>query len=266
MKRILFVVLDVLLAIIICMFMIKGLNIGPIRIRSFRDIAYLNDELTQKIAEANNENQKYDSKLETIKKDTEDLTKAKKSYLDLMTVSTDSEIQQALQTKTYAIEYLWSKVGNYATKEGVEIKMELESSNFAEGEYKNIKFTVTGKYLPIINFILELENDSSLDFTIDNFNMEGTKVSKDGKENVQMEICKFVIRDVKIIKENTSSQSESKPEQSESNSNDKENKSSTNETSSTESNKKTNETNETNDVEKTKTSNETNENSVNSVD
>ena len=195
MKRILFIVLDVLLLVIICLFMFKGVQIGRFRVLSFPGIAKSNEELTQKIVTANEENEKYNVQLEKIKGDISNLTKAKKEYLDLMTVSTDSEIQAALQTKTYTIEYLWSQVGNHATKEGVVTKMELSNSSMGDNEYRNLNFTITGNYLAITNFISDLENDSNLEFTIDSFDMKGS-------ENSQ-EICTFVVRDVKIKKEET---------------------------------------------------------------
>lgn len=191
MKKMLFIVLDVLLVVIICLCILKGFNIGSFRILSFQDIKNSNEELTNIIANANGKNDEYNSQLAKIKTDTEALTKAKKDYLDLMTVSTDSEIQEALQTKTYSIEYLWSQVGNHATKEGVVTKMEVSSSSVGDPERRNLNFTATGSYLSITNFISDIENDSDLDFTIDNFDMTTGKAT-------------FVVKDIKIKKENTS--------------------------------------------------------------
>ena len=191
MKKILFIVLDILLVIIICICIIKGFNIGSFRILSFQDIKESNDDLTKTIAEANAKSDEYNGQISKIKTDTEALTKAKKDYLDLMTVSTDSEIQEALQTKTYSIEYLWSQVGNHATKEGVVTKMEVSSSSVGDPERRNLNFTATGNYLSITNFISDIENDSDLDFTIDNFDMTTGKAT-------------FVVKDIKIKKENTS--------------------------------------------------------------
>ena len=129
-----------------------------------------------------------------MQSDVQSLAKAKKEYLDLVTVSTDSEIQNALQTKNYTIEYLWSRVGNHATKEGVVVKMEVVSSSIGSAEYNNLNFTATGTYLALTNFIYDLENDSNLDFTIDSFQMTSKK-------------CTFTVKNVKIIKEKTTSSS-----------------------------------------------------------
>lgn len=213
MKKILFLVLDILLLVIICLFMFKGVQIGQkIRILSFSGIAQSNEELKQEINKAEEENQKYDNQLDTIKNDVKKLTEAKKAYLDLMTVSTDSEIQEALQTKTYSIEYLWSQIGNYATKEGVATKMEISASNVAGNDYKNLNFTISGNYLAITNFISDLENDSNLDFIIDNFEMTGSGT----------ETCTFVVKDVKIKHEDTTvtSNNSSTPQKNSQNSND----------------------------------------------
>lgn len=191
MKRILFIVLDVLLLIIICICIFKGVSIGSFRIQSFQDIKDLNAQLSDTIVEANKKNQDYSQQLDKIKTDTAALTKAKKAYLDLMTVSTDNEIQEALQTKTYSIEYLWSQVGNHATKEGVITKMELSASSVGDPERRNLNFTITGSYLSMTNFISDLENDSDLDFTIDGFDMTNKRAT-------------FVVKDIKIKKEKTS--------------------------------------------------------------
>ena len=114
----------------------------------------------------------------------------------MITVSTDSEIQSALQIRTYTIEYLWSQVGNHATKEGVVAKMDIGSSSLGDAAYKNLNFTITGSYLGITNFISDLENDSKLQFTIDDFDMKSQQAT-------------FVVKDVKILKENTTSTSSS---------------------------------------------------------
>jgi len=191
MKRILILVLDILLLIIMVICMHRGVKIGPLHILSFQDIANANAQLTQEISNAEAKNSQYNSQLETIKTDSTALTKAKKAYLDLVTISTESEIQEALQTKTYSVEYLWSQVGNHATKEGVVTRMELVPSNIGNSEYKNLNFTITGSYLAMTNFISDIENDSDLDFTIDGFDMTSGKAS-------------FVVKDIKIKKENTS--------------------------------------------------------------
>ena len=195
MRKALLSVLLVLLIILIVLFMKNGIGFGSFQVYGFQSISEKNDELTQAISDANTENDKYTSALSKIDTDVEALSEAKKKYLDLIAQSSESEIKDATQTKIYTIEYLWSKIGNHATKEGVTLKMEVASSTLNDQDYRNLNFTVDGEYLAIVQFIYDLENDSDLDFIAENFNMTSKHAT-------------FTVKDVKIQKE-LGSQSES---------------------------------------------------------
>ena len=70
--------------------------------------------------------------------------------------------------------------------------MTLGTSTLGAENYKNLNFTVGGQYLAISQFIRDLENDSTLDFTIDSFDMTSSQAT-------------FTVKDVKIQQEKTSS-------------------------------------------------------------
>lgn len=190
MRKLLISILLILLIVMTVLCIKNGINIGPLHVLGISQIQDVNGELTRKISEAKNTNENYANKLAEIKDVIADLETARKEYLQTINVSTDSEIQEATQTKNYTIEYLWSQVGNHATQEGVNIKMDVVSG--IDQNTKNLNFTVSGNYLAITNFITELENDSTLQFTIDEFSM---------KQNQ----CTFVVRDVYIKSEVTTS-------------------------------------------------------------
>lgn len=192
MKNILLTILTILITVIMVIVMKSGINIGSLHILGFQGIADENQKLLDVIAQSKQKNNEYTAKLQTINSDSEKLATAKKEYFDLVQVSTASEIQEAMQIKSYRVEYLWSRVGNHATKEGVKVKMEIASSSMGDSEYKDLKFTVNGNYLAITNFIYDLENDESLDFTIDGFDMKS-------------DVASFTVKDVKIIQEEKSS-------------------------------------------------------------
>ena len=196
MKRVLLSILNIVLLIIIFFTMKAGIKIGPIELLGFQGIADKNQNLTETITKSNEKNNEYSEQVGKVESDSKKLASAKKDYLDLVQVSTDSEIQEAMQIKTYTIEYLWSRVGNHATQEGTIVTMNVVSSSLGDNEYRNLNFTVTGSYLAICNFIYDLENDSKLDFTIDEFDMKASGTA---------EVATFVVKNVKIIKENTSS-------------------------------------------------------------
>lgn len=191
MRKILLSLVMVILIVIMAVTMKNGLNVGSFKLPGFQEIEKENDELTEIIADANEKKVEYQGSLDLLESDASAMAKAKKEYLDLVQVSTDSDIKEALQTKTYTIEYLWSKVGNYAAKEGLNIRMDLTSSTVGAQDYRNLSFTLDGKYLQIINFISDIENDADLDFTIDNFSMT--------KDN-----AKFTVKDIKLESGTTS--------------------------------------------------------------
>ena len=219
MKNILLTILTILITVIMVIVMKSGIDIGSLHILGFQGIADENQKLLDVIEQSKQKNNEYTAKLQTINSDSEKLATAKKEYFDLVQVSTASEIQEAMQIKSYRVEYLWSRVGNHATKEGVKVKMEIASSSMGDSAYKDLKFTVNGNYLAITNFIYDLENDESLDFTIDNFDMKS-------------DVASFTVKDVKIIQEEKSSMTSS--QNSVDNSNNANNTNNTNTVSETE--------------------------------
>ena len=224
MRKLLISILLILLIVMTVLCIKNGINIGPLHVLGVTQIQDANAELTRKIAEAKNTNDNYANELTEIKDLIADLGTAREEYLQTINVSTESEIREATQTKNYTIEYLWSQVGNHATQEGVNIRMDVVSG--VDENTKNLNFTVSGNYLAITNFITELENDSSLQFTIDEFAMTQNQ-------------CTFVVRDVYIKNEKTLSSETTQ------------NTSSTTNTART--NSTTNETTNTNSVDNTNT-------------
>ncbi len=190
MRKLLISILLILLIVMAVLCIKNGITIGPLHVLGITQIQDANGELTKKIAEAKSTNDNYANKLTEIKNVIKDLGTARQEYLQTINVSTESEIREATQTKNYTIEYLWSQVGNHATQEGVTINFEIVSG--VDENINNLQFTVSGNYLAITNFITALENDSTLQFTIDEFSMTKNQ-------------CTFVVRDVFIKKETTTS-------------------------------------------------------------
>ena len=192
MRKVLISILFILIIVMVALCIKDGINIGPLQVLGVEGINNKNEELTQKINEAKTANENYTTMLNKLKQDIESLTKSKEECLSLINISTESQLQEATQTKNYTIEYLWSRVGNHATQEGVKIRMDITSGTI----YRNLKFTVTGNYLAITNFIASLENDSTLEFTIDDFSMTQNE-------------CTFTVKNVKVQQETTTSSSSS---------------------------------------------------------
>lgn len=197
MKDILITVISILLTVVIIICMVKGLTVGSFRILSISNIKQESLNLDNEVDELNNlKNVTYKKKIDDLQTATKYLTTAKQKYLDLASVSSDEEIQEANLEQTYAMEFLWNKVGSYATKEGVTLKWDVSSTG-VNNKY-TLNFTTTGSYIGVINYIYALENDSELAFRIENFKMTASG------ENVT---ATFTVNNVAIKAETISSAS-----------------------------------------------------------
>ena len=173
MKKLLILILIALLAGLSVYTFVQGISIGSIEILGIKGIEAKSAQLDEKIQEAGKLAEKdYVQAVNNITTDTKKLKEEKKNYEDMTAISESSEIQAANQIEKYENETLMVKLGNHATKQGAEAKIVYETGS-AQGIY-NIKFTVTGSYISILDFISAIENDSTLGFKIENFNMKPT--------------------------------------------------------------------------------------------
>lgn len=172
MRKILLVVILILLLVFGYILLVKGIKIGGIQISSIMQIDENSKKLEVKTQDLNslidNEYPKKRSELEQASNKMQD---AKQKYLDETNLSTDAEIQKALQIESYDIERLLVKIGNHAKTEGVNLKFVLNESSTGSNETKDIAFTVNGGYIGITNFIYAIEDDEELDFRIYNFKL-----------------------------------------------------------------------------------------------
>ena len=193
MRKILIIILIILLLVLAYFTIFQGISIGTFDILSTKDIIKLNEDLTHKIEEANTKTKsELPNKESELESSVETLLENKEKYYKVANVSTETEISKANKEEVYDIEYLWLRVGSHARKEGVNIKMEIKQGD--AGDIKNLTFAVNGKYVGIIDFVSALEDDSELDFRIENFKL----IPSD--ENLQ---ATFNVTGIRINIENT---------------------------------------------------------------
>lgn len=205
MRKILISILLILLIVLAYFTIFQGISIGSFKILGTGQIIELNNELTSKIDEANRKiKTDLQAKKNELSQNVDDLLENKESYYRLANISTESQINEANTEEVYNIEYLWLRVGRHARNEGVNMKMDVMNDNSKETNIKNLSFTVVGKYVGIIDFISSLEDDSELNFRIDNF-----KMLPNG-DNLQ---ATFNVQGVRIKLENTTQDIEKTEEQ-----------------------------------------------------
>lgn len=172
MKKLLILILIALLVLLGYFIIIQGVGAeGSLQILGIKGIQAKNAELEQKIQEATSLAEKdYQSVLSEIKQNTQSFEDAKKRYEDNVIINEGGEVETL--SKPYDIETLWVRLGNHATSQGANIQeMKVNNSTTgAEGTY-DLDFTVTGSYICITDFISAIENDSTLGFKIEEFNM-----------------------------------------------------------------------------------------------
>lgn len=195
MRKILISILLVLLIVLAYFTIFQGVSIGSFKILGTGQIIELNNILDLKIEEANKKiKSDLQNKKNELSQNVETLLNNKESYYRLANVSTETQISEANTEEVYNIEYLWLRVGRHARNEGVNMRMDVLDGKSEDTNIKDLYFTVTGKYVGIIDFVSSLEDDSELDFRIDNF-----KMIPDG-DNLQ---ATFDVEGVRIKLENT---------------------------------------------------------------
>ena len=197
MKKLLIGLLIILLIILAYFAIFEGITLGSFHVLSVEQIKQENDRLEQEIAETQVlMNSDYKTKTDELESSVSQLLVAKDEYHDLASVSTEGELVAASQDEIYTVEYLWTRFGRHATAEGVNLYYEISSGSTGESDVKNISFTVSGGYTPILSFIEAIEDDDELGFRIENFKMTP------GGDYLQ---ATFLVRDVRIKTENVSS-------------------------------------------------------------
>ena len=196
----------ILLSIIIILFLAlgyvsltNGIKIGNLEILSVKQIEQKSEELKTKIEDVNTLiDVEYPKKITDLRTASNNMKNAKSEYLQYTNLSSDTDIVSAMQEKYYAIEFLWAKLGTHAREEGVNLTFEIVSSSTGANNVNDIKFTVNGSYIAITNFIYSIENDTDLNFRIQNFKLLPYK-----DEILQ---ATFTVRNI-AIQGNTSTQS-----------------------------------------------------------
>lgn len=194
MRKILILILIILLGVMCYNTITGGLQIAGFSVMGIGEIKQENEKLDKTIEEAQNlEETDYQAKLNEIKTASKEMQSKKANYEELKQYSSEQELLNAGQSERYNVEVLWTKVGNYATENGVVPKMEILSSSTSTPNANDLKITATGNYIAITDFVRDIEDDAKLGFTIEEFEL--VPVSSGDGSNLQ---ATFRVRDIFI--------------------------------------------------------------------
>lgn len=169
MRKLLIGILIIALLVLAGYMLVDRVQIADLEILGIEAIVNKNNALDEKILSATKlATVTYQSKIDTLDSANKKLQQEKQAYENY--IATDAEGGVVSQIQSYEVEYLWTKIGNYAKREGVVLKMDVEVNNAILGTY-NLNFTVAGTYVGITEFIYDLDNDSSLLFKVESFKL-----------------------------------------------------------------------------------------------
>lgn len=172
MRKVLIILIIVLLLFLGYTVTAKGLEIGDFTLWSIKNLADSNENLEKRIEEINTmKDVEYPKKVSDLQTASNNMKSKKEEYLDYTNLSSDEQIVKAMQNESYAIEFLWTRIGNHATTQGVNLKFEIVSSATGAADVNDLNFTVQGSYIGITNFIYAIENDQELNFRIQSFKL-----------------------------------------------------------------------------------------------
>lgn len=207
MRKILIGVLIVILIAGIGLTIANGINLGNIQISSIKQLGEKDKEIEKDIQNLKQMKEVTLSKtMDEIEESAKELKSKREEYALLINDNEAGEINALITAEKYQVEYLWVKLGNYATKNGITLKLNiLNSTTGLEGVY-NLEFTLNGKYAGITEFIYEIENDETLGFRIYNFklvptidiNTESKQNNNENGTNTEMLTATFTVKEVSI--------------------------------------------------------------------
>ena len=199
MRKYLIIVLIVTITVIIGVAAIGGLKIGELKVTSITEIKQQSEELDNRIEKINEKNIKeYKSKEEDLSSKIKELKKQRENYADMILFNTEDGQGLTNLYEKYEVEYLWTKLGNYATKNELSMKLEVTKGSMGIENAYDLNFTLNGDYISIIDCISEIENDTTLAFKIEKFNLVD---SSDGL------VATFTVKNVTINKIDQATQS-----------------------------------------------------------
>ena len=123
-------------------------------------------------------------KQDKLKKSMKEYEEAKDTYEDLLVTASEEEKEEAVMGEFYDIEFLWTKLGTYSTKLGVDVTMTISKAGSVQtnnDSYQlcNFDFKVTGTYINVADYVYAIEDDSDLGFGINSFKLlpDGDKLT-----------------------------------------------------------------------------------------
>lgn len=173
MKKLLLSTIFILLIILAGITVVKGMEIGKLKVLGITEIRAENDQLDATLKDATKlASTDYQKNINDLNGEVKKLEAEKTRYEEMVSVSTESEIEAANQSYNYTLDMLYTRIGNHAKAEGISnLTIALTKNSSGIQNVYDINFTAVAAYVEIEEFITDIEDDSKLGFKIENFKM-----------------------------------------------------------------------------------------------
>lgn len=183
MRKILIGIIIILLAIGTYMFLINGVSLGKLKVYGVKEIQSLGKTLDDKVNKASElVNIDFNNANKNLNNSLTELQSKRKEYENKIATSNPEDIKNAMTTETHEIQFLWTKLGNYATKNGLKLTLDLKNSSAGVANEKDLDFTIEGSYLGVTNFLYSIEDDEKLEFRVEDFKLIPVSVTTNNGE------------------------------------------------------------------------------------
>lgn len=215
MKRLFTFIFLIVIIVVGCYLIKKGFENEVFDVSSYEKIESKSEDLTKKLADYNEKNEvDYNEAIDELNTASKAYGESKAKYDEIFTeladvINNNGEDSEAIEEviysdkEKYKVDFLLVTLGDYGAEEGVDVVYQLTTSSTIDPNSSTLKyfladlrFTVTGQYMDVANFISDLENDNKLGWEINDFAMENG--SANGYTGVS---AVFTIRDVPIDSE-----------------------------------------------------------------
>jgi len=175
-KRVLIGLIAILLVLVAFVILKNGVTVLGHDVYSIPKIQQASQDLDAKILECTTLNKiTFNSKMDELNSSLESLVSEKARYQTVLDQSSEKQIADASKINKYSMEFLWAKIGNYATAKKVILTLNVTAG--LTPDTNDLNFTLSGSYTGITDFIYSLENDSKLAFKIEDFKLEPQTVT-----------------------------------------------------------------------------------------
>lgn len=181
MRKILIAIVVLLVLALTVYVIIEGF--GLINVNGYKEINKINGELDREIASINQIKEvEYVSKEKTLDTEIKALKETREDYLAKVEAARLKGAKGSkVQIEIYELDFIWARVGNYATDLDLEIKLDLfpgtEEKTLNDFKLYNLKFSVLGAYTDMVRFIYKLEGDNQLSAQLSDFELKPAAVA-----------------------------------------------------------------------------------------